>query len=100
MPKKQTPRQYDQNSLFERETRAVFTDLSQREILNGRLLENVAIGTTSTKVSHGLGRVPKGWVVVDRTTDTRVFRDSTGTERATYLTLKASTAATVSLWVF
>ena len=98
--KKKVPRVHNPENLFEQETRAIFKDVSVNELLNGRLLENIAIATTATKVSHGLKRVPRGWLVVDRTADARVFRDSTGTERTTFLTLKASAACTVSLWVF
>ncbi len=98
--KKAVPRVYDPSDAFQREARNAIKDIANISLVSGVLLSDVSIATTATRVSHGLGRVPKGWFVVDRTADARVYRDSTGTERKTFLTLKASAACTVSLWIF
>lgn len=73
--------------------------LGSREIIDGRLLENVTINSTATQLQHGLGRVPKGFIVVDYT----VFPDS-GIYRTAWdektITLVADTTSIYSLWVF
>lgn len=100
MPKK-VPQIRDYENLFERDTRGALVELNSRPFLDGRLVEDVDLTTSQTKVAHGLGRIPKGWVVVDKTGNVDVWRDTTGTsQRKTFLYLKADAAVTVSLWVF
>ena len=67
-------------------------------LLRGRLLEDVAVATSSTAVSHGLGRPPKGWIVVDQNVAAHVHSPSASTDKFLYLI--AGSAATLSLWVF
>lgn len=100
MPKKESPRVYDPTDLFQRDVKTVFDGISKREIVRGQLIEEVDLLTTAVRVSHALGRIPKGFIVVDSTAAVTVYRDSTGTERTKFLTLISSAAATVSLWVF
>lgn len=100
-PPKRIPRVRDPENLFERDARGIFDGLSRTEIMQGQLVVDVDIATTSTQVAHRLGRIPKGFLVVDLTADSRIYRDTAvTTERTTYLYLKATTATTVSLWVF
>ena len=102
MPRKNIiPRLREPEDLFQRDTRTALESVARSEVGQGVFLADVAIGTTTTRISHTLGRVPKGWKVVDITADSRVFRDATiTTERATFLYLKATTAVTVTLWIF
>lgn len=101
MSTKKVPSVKDPGDLFERDARRVFQGLAKHPLTDARLIKDVAIGTASTKVAHGLGRIPTGWLVVDRTADTRVFRDATATtERSTFLHLRASAAGTFTLIVF
>lgn len=69
------------------------------ELVTGRLIEGVSVGTTNTNVSHRLGRQLRGWFITKLTADARVWQveDSTLPE---FLILKASTAVTVNVWVF
>lgn len=77
--------------------------------LNGLFLDktigvdpiDITIGTSTTLVSHGLGRAYQGWHLADLQGDARVWRDTTSTADETiYLPLRASTSVTVKLWVF
>lgn len=81
------------------ELRAKLGPLFDLALLDGLLLEDVAIAATDTHVSHLLGREIRGWIVVGKNADARVWRTSTA-RAASVLTLRASAAVTVSLWVF
>lgn len=73
--------------------------LSQIIILQGRLIEDVAVATSATRIEHGLNREPKGWIVVDNDTASTIH-SSTDALPKLYLSLIASSASTISLWVF
>lgn len=66
-------------------------------LLKGRLVQNVTIGTSATQVSHGLGRKPVGWFVVDNTVSCDLYR--TAWDDRT-ITLTSSASVTISIWVF
>lgn len=68
-------------------------------ILDGNLVEDVAIGVTATNVNHGLSRAYRGWVIVDNNADCRVWSPSTG-DTSKVIVLQSSAATTLSLWVF
>ena len=78
----------------------IFLDLLGLEILNGRLIEDVAVETTQTAVSHGLGRELRGWFVVEKTANVRIFRVKPTENVTTTLYLDTTADATISLWVF
>lgn len=75
----------------------IFLDLLGLEILNGRLIEDVEVTTSTATVNHGLNRELKGWIVVKKNADRRVWQTDI---TSTTLTLDASATVTVSLWVF
>lgn len=66
-------------------------------ILNGVLLEDVALISGTTKVPHRLGRRPRGYLVAKSTAAIDVYDTGTTT---TDIDLVSSAAATVSLWIF
>jgi hypothetical protein len=66
-------------------------------IVDGIQLSGLDLSTTATKINHKLGRLPQGWIVVDKNADARVW--STAKTKST-LTLTASATCTVSLWVY
>jgi hypothetical protein len=76
--------------------------------LSGNLLETklnsqdpIVIGTSTTLVSHGLGRAFRGFVITDLQGDARVWRDTTVTQNLDkFIPLRASSTVTVKLWVF
>lgn len=64
----------------------------------GVLVGPVAITTSATNVSHLLGRAVRGWVLVDKDADARVWRQGAATPLL--LPLRASAAVNVRLYVF
>lgn len=69
------------------------------ELLNGRLIEDVILGTTEVQVEHKLGRDLRGWIIVDKNAQQDIWKSSeTLTKR--FLSLTAAGTVTVSLWVF
>lgn len=59
---------------------------------------DVAVGTSDTKVAHGLGRRPKAWVIMDQAEDATVWR--TEPSDSSFLTLRASADTVISLLVW
>lgn len=101
MSTKKVPSVKDPTDVFQRDARRVFQGIAKQPLTDARLIKDVAIGTASTKVAHGLGRIPSGWLVVDTTADSRVFRDATATsELNSFLHLRATTAGTFTILVF
>jgi hypothetical protein len=70
-------------------------------IVNGRLIQSLAIASGSNVIDHGLGRTLLGWIVV-RNSASVTFYDtqSSNANPARTLLLTASGAATISLYVF
>jgi len=75
-----------------------FRSLDKVPILDGRLVEGIAISTTELALPHGLKRKPKGFIVVDVDNNCLVHRSSESTDRYLYLT--GSRVANISVWVF
>ncbi len=69
----------------------------RQPIVDGVLIEGITITTAGLAVSHLLGRQPRGWFVVDKTTDANVWRTAWDSR---LLTLDASATTVVSLWIF
>lgn len=67
-------------------------------ITSGVLITSVNVGTSPSKIEHKLGRTPQGFYVVDKNSNSNVWRSSISDNR--YLTLTASTPSTISIWVF
>ena len=67
---------------------------------NGKLLEDVAVGTSNTEITHGLNQPARGWFIVRLDTDARIWEPYlTGTPKVS-IYLRASAACTVSLIIF
>lgn len=62
------------------------------------LLKGVALINGTTIVSHKLGRVPQGWIVVDANAAATIYRSADFNE--TTLALTSNAAVTVTLEVF
>ena len=86
-----------QTSRLQENIKQFVNNLNQSIFINGILIESVVIGTGDTKIEHKLGRVPKGFFVTDLAVNTNIWR--TGFDKR-FITLRAGTSATVSLWVF
>jgi hypothetical protein len=86
---------------FQRDVRQKVDRLNKNTLIQGVLLTGVELTTATILVPHFLGRPYRGFYVVDKTLAVDVFRDSTVTDQPEVtIPLKASVAATVSLWVF
>lgn len=69
------------------------------ELLQGALISNIVLAATTPKtISHGLGRQMIGWFPVDNTASATIWR--TSPLNSINLTLEASAATTIALWVF
>jgi hypothetical protein len=66
-------------------------------IASGKLL-TVTVNATETVITHGLGNVPTGWVLVSPKASATLYETSSPT--ATTLYLIASSAVTCKIWVF
>lgn len=67
-------------------------------MLQGKLLQDIELDASDDEaVAHGLGRVPTGWQIVDRSGDARVWRVSWDGKQ---IVLRASAAVTISIYVF
>lgn len=69
------------------------------EVAKGARLDGVAVGTSSTAIPHGLGRVPLHWFEVSPASADRA-RQATTPNDSQYLYLIAPSAITVNLVVF
>lgn len=80
----------------------VFGDIATREIINGQLIENISIPTGSVvRVSHGLQRPLKGWIVVKQNANSSIWdSENSNSQKTQFLLLNSSANVTVSLWVF
>jgi hypothetical protein len=74
--------------------------LEKHVLLTGVLLNNVEIVAGITEViGHGLGRSPRGYLIVKKNADANVW-ESDGRFSDKLLHLNASANVTVSIWVF
>ncbi len=98
--RKPAPTVRDPADRFQRDTRNVVSTLSSIPLLNGVEVE-ADLSTDTTRVYHNLGRPARGFLVIDSVEDVRVWRDPDFAASPTLvIPLKASTTATVTLWVF
>ena len=79
--------------------------MESRHSSNG-VEQPIKLSTSFVNVPHRLGRAVRGWIVIDQTTASRVFRDPLPSSAATnpdptlFLRLQSSATTTVKLWVF
>lgn len=76
-----------------------FKQLTSNPLLDGNLIEDVAVSTTAVEVNHGLGREPVGYITVKADANVTIY-DTTSTTPKVTLKLTASATATVSLYIF
>jgi hypothetical protein len=71
------------------------------EIIRGRLIEDVElVSGETTIVQHGLGREPRGYIIVWKSAAVTGDYPITSSRPRTEISLTASSTATVSLWIF
>lgn len=62
------------------------------------VLNNVVLAIGNNVITHGLGRVPTGWIIMDINAASVIYRSAAF--NATTLTLNSSAIATIRLGVF
>ncbi len=68
-------------------------------MLNGNMIDDVSlVANTPKAINHLLQRMPQGWILVDNTANTVVWRTQAFTQST--ITLESSANTTISLWVF
>lgn len=68
-------------------------------IIQGNALTSISFEAATDKtISHGLNRVPQGWIVIDKTGNADIWRSGEWTSNT--ITLKANVAVTASIWVY
>lgn len=90
---------YDRTTGDEKDRiKEVLRAITKKPILDGLLLEGVAIGTASTAIAHGLGRLPRGWMLANGATATVAEAAASDNK---FLHLIAGSALTNrKIWVF
>ena len=86
---------YDLNKI-QGYTRDFADQFSDNPFINGRSID-ATIGTSATVINHGLQQTPLGWIILDRTNNSNVWRVSWDSKS---ITLQASVSTTIKLWVF
>lgn len=75
-------------------------ELQKIPILDGRLIENIALATGTRKViNHGLGRRFRGYIVVRRDAGAIIWSED-ATDESKELWLQASANVNINLWIF
>jgi len=69
----------------------------QIPLVYGRLISSVVIGTSSSKVEHLLNQLPDGWIIVKKNGFSDILEEQSDNR---FLTLRATSPVTVSIWVF
>ena len=78
----------------------IFNAIQAKEILDGRLISNVSLVSSSTNsIDHGLGKPIRGWIIVGKNANATVYSSVSSTPNAT-LILNTTADVTISLWVF
>ena len=71
----------------------------QCPLLQGKFLKAEVLKAASPVViEHGLGRLPQGWIIVDRNAAATPYRSAPNTKQT--ITLSTSADVTVTLWIF
>lgn len=78
-----------------------FKSQSVTELNGGVIVEGKLIGTSDTFVQHGLGREPRGYLVIDKNANANIYTSATTNSRPKLeLILRASASVTVDLYIF
>lgn len=89
------------NALLDQMFRSLETELKTLAFaILGKSVVTKAIAITDTQVSHGLGRKPRGYLVVGQTASASLFDGTASDEPETFVNLKASAAASFNLIFF
>ena len=80
---------------------AEFTNsITSNPLLDGLLLKDISVSTSSTDISHKLGRNLIGFIITNADADVNVWKSATQSNTTLIVALTASATATVDIWVF
>lgn len=92
----------DQLARLESNIENTFAPIITKEILNGRLIKNIALTAGLTnKVEHGLQREVLGYIIVKKGANAVIWDgEASNTMKSSFLNILCSANVTVSFWVF
>jgi hypothetical protein len=82
---------------LENNVKDVLDQITGIRLLDGRLIQDVALLSGANRIAHVLGRKPQGFIIVNRNSSAIVWQTNIDT---LFITLNASANITVSLWIF
>ena len=78
----------------------VINAIARKPIVDGHIISGVLIDSVETKVEHGLGRVPQGWMIINGQSDV-VEETADADDKFLYLiAVLGATLENRKLWVF
>jgi hypothetical protein len=93
---KQINAQSREIQLFQANVSSALNSLQQGPFFGGNIVQAFLPASGATAVSHGLGRTPQFWIIMDIDTQAILWRASWD---STSLTLHASADTNVKLWI-
>jgi len=90
----------DENFRAQSNLESFVAPISKSIILNGVLVEDVILTTSSTAIEHKLGRKPRGYIICKNNATTSVYTPVASTSPELFENLAASASCTVSIWFF
>ncbi len=88
-------------SQFQKNTEESFKEIFLKEILNGQILQDIALTTSFQNIPHLLQRPLVGYLVIMRDANSVVFDDeANNTMKDKFVRLRGSANVNVNLWVF
>lgn len=85
-----TGKMQDNSEQFNNQFRAI-------PFLDGRLIEDVVVTTSTVSIEHKLGREPLGYIITKQNADARIWYTSIN---ELFLVLDSSATVTIDVWVF
>ena len=95
------PAESSESELSRSADREALRSIRDVEILNGKLVSDLAVTTTTQRFLHNLGLAYRGFLVTKKNSDKHVYVDDTvDADKEKFIVLKSDGAVTASLWVF
>lgn len=91
----------DEVNRLQSHIKTTLNPLLQLPISDGVLLKDLEIGTSDTRVNHGLGREFEGFILTKLNANAAVYESTTANpSKDRYILLKAGSAVTVDIYFF
>lgn len=86
--------------LWQTRVKSQIDPLLSNKIIQGDLVQDASLSPGSNTITHNLGKIPVGWIVVDINASANVWRSADFDKDTLTLTSSAAGPIIVSLWVF